>query len=50
MIALTCLSLIFGAAVGYRNSVFILIPTIILTFIVVTGFCVVGGSGFWPLY
>jgi hypothetical protein len=40
--------LIFGAAVGYRHSVFILIPTIILTFIVVTGFCVMTGSGFWP--
>ena len=48
MLALTCLSLTFGAAVGYRHSVFILIPTIILTFIVVTGFCVVAGSGFWP--
>jgi hypothetical protein len=48
MTALTCLSLIFDVAVGYRHSIFILIPTIIVTFIVVTGFCVMAGSGFWP--
>ena len=48
MIVLTCLSLIFGAAIGYRHSIFILIPAIILAFIAVTGFCVMAGASFWP--
>jgi len=47
MVVLTCLSLIFGAVVGYRYSVFFLIPAIIFTFVAAIGFSAAVGSGFW---
>ena len=47
MIALTCLGLIFGAALGYRQTVFILAPAIVVISAVVAGFGMLAHVGLW---
>ena len=47
MLVLTCLSVILGAVLGYRQTVVVLIPAIVLTLAVATGSGVIAGLDFW---
>lgn len=47
MIMLTCLSLIVGAALGQRQTVFILIPAIACTLVVIAACSMAAGLELW---